>query len=432
MSTAANKYYLLKIAVIIALVLLASESSFAQKRVYWIHGYNENGEFWQRYRQDLTDASHRGSIIEWVSSKSIPDNARDNVKTRITGPAILIGHSAGGLVARKTRDFTSNVKAVVTVGTPNQGAGIVSSVKSKKYQNVVDLSLSNVSTSLLLSTDAIVSIICPVGTTAIVNKICSYVSLGAHSIFGIVVPIANIWLDDYLDDIANSYSSKAAFQDMDPSSSFISDLNKNTPAIPVINIYSAEDTWPLIRMWGSGDHRDDVVSMTNTSDKEYDTDKVNLVKTGVTTAKFLEWGHGLVSVGLAALSFWYPQYAASSLNNATAAISWANTSRYLEYDAHNRYSELIGAVHYEVRTYTTGALWWKKTVTKTVPVYETHDGLIANKDSKMDATKGNVKNISLTGINHLEMSAHPKMRSLLKSILSADGTTYSTAFNPNR
>ena len=408
-------------------------SGYAQKRVYWIHGYGENSAFWQRYRQDLTDDAHRGSSIYWSSLSSLSNSARDNVSSKITGPAVLVGHSAGGLVARKSRDYSTNVKAIVTVGTPNKGAGIVTSVKNKTYKNVLALAIANITSSLCNTSDAIISIVCPVGTTSIVSKICDYASLGVVGLFGVAVPIGSIWLNVELDKYLNDYyTSRPAFNDMDPNGAFIKEINKNAPSVPVINIFSAEDTWPLVHMWGSGDNRDSVVSMTNTSDNGYDQDIVKTVKQGITATKFLEWGHGIVSVGLAALSFWYPQYVASSISNAAAAVSWANTSRFLEYDVHNIYSEMIGAMHYETKTYTTGSLWWKKTYTKSVPVYETHDGLIANNHSKMDESKGNVKNILLTGINHLEMCAHPKMRSILKSILAADGTTYSSAFNPTK
>ena len=50
---------------------------------------------------------------------------------------------------------------------------------------------------------------------------------------------------------------------------------------------------------------------------------------------------------------------------------------------------MVGAFHLETRTYTSG--WWifKKTYTETVKVYEDHDGMITEKDAKLNKTNEN-------------------------------------------
>lgn len=119
--------------------------------------------------------------------------------------------------------------------------------------------------------------------------------------------------------------------------------------------------------------------------------------------------------------------------NFNAASKWASVRRFIEYDVHNDWSQIIGAVHYEKKTYTTGFLWWKKKHTKYVPVYENHDGFIPNKSSMMEASMGvNIRNREVKGVNHMEMSSHPDMRALFSDILNnSKQNGYEEAFDIN-
>ena len=413
-----------KIILVCLAALLSYVSLNAQKKVYWIHGYNDNHEVWQRYRSILTDSSHRGAEIDWYASDSLTVSAQD-VASTISSPAILIGHSAGGLVARKAVEYNSRIRAIITAGSPNKGAGIVSSVKNKSYRNIIGEASLKIQSCVSSSLAALASIIFPATS---ISSVIEPLRILVLSMIDIGV---NCWISQKLNDIEDDYTSDPSFQDMDPKGPFITGLNDNPNTVPIVSIYGAEDKWPLIRMWGSGENLDSLQSMTNTADNGYDTSKMGVWNGCISTCKYMEWGHGILGVGLAALSFWYPRFLSPAAYNATTALSWSNLARYLEYDIHNEYSEIIGAMHYETKTYTTGILWWKKKHTKTVPVYESHDGLIANKHSMMDSSGGAyVKNVEVKGVNHLEMGANATVRSLLNTILSGNNNEYPKTFSP--
>ena len=412
-----------KIILVCLAALLSYGSLNAQKKVYWIHGYNDNHEIWQKYRSVLTDSSHRGAEIDWYASDSLTVSAQD-VASTISSPAILIGHSAGGLVARKAVEYNSSIKGIITAGTPNLGAEIVAKVNDKSYRNVIRTASFKIENCATASLAALASIAWPLSLGDVIEPLRLLV-------FAVVDYKVAEWLYDLLDDIEHDYTIDPSFQDMNPKGHFIKELNSKRCSVPIVNIYGAEDKWPLIRLWGSGSNRSKVVSLTN-SDNGYDTDKMKTWEGYVNDCKYFEWGHGILGVGLTALAFWYPVCAPSAAYNAATALCWSNLARYLEYDIHNEYSEIIGAMHYETKTYTTGILWWKKKHTKTVPVYESHDGLIANKHSKMDSSNGvYVKNVELKGVNHLEMGANYKMRVLLQTILKSNGNEYPIVYNPN-
>ena len=286
-----------KIILVCLAALLSYGSLNAQKKVYWIHGYNDNHEIWQKYRSVLTDSSHRGAEIDWYASDSLTVSAQD-VASTISSPAILIGHSAGGLVARKAVEYNSRIKAIITAGSPNKGAGIVSSVKNKSYRNVIRTASLKIENCATASLAAFASIAWPLSLESIIEPL-------RLLIFTVVDYKVAEWLYDLLDDIEKEYKKDPSFQDMNPEGQFIKELNSKRCSVPIVNIYGAEDKWPLIRLWGSGSNRSKVVSMTN-SDNGYDTDKMKTWEGYVNDCKYFEWGHGILGVGLTALAFSIP------------------------------------------------------------------------------------------------------------------------------
>lgn len=84
----------------------------------------------------MSTPQYYGSKIDWKSRTRIPAIA-SQVNTRIAGRSVLIGHSTGGLVARSVQKINNNVKGIIIVGTPNQGAGVVASLNNRSYSHII-------------------------------------------------------------------------------------------------------------------------------------------------------------------------------------------------------------------------------------------------------------------------------------------------------
>jgi len=126
------------------------------------------------------------------------------------------------------------------------------------------------------------------------------------------------------------------------------------------------------------------------------------------------------------LGIFCPHYLAASALNFTAAASWTDTRRFIQYDVHNEWDSMIGAVHTDRIEKWHKILWVKWCDVSYVTVYEDSDGFIPNNSSKM--TGSNVTNIEVKGVNHLEMNSHPSMRQRLNEILKG---SRGNAFNYN-
>ena len=398
-------------------------------KVYWVHGLNDNNRFnWYVYEQALVAVRNQGTSIQWSSKYSLR-SASDNLNYYIgeevsyNKKAIVFGHSAGGLVARNAALMPdSKIRAVITAGTPNKGAGIVASIKSGKITNVVDKAMNMVKANLIISTNAI-ALIFPGISTSLLASI-NLVELGLTR--NVHVEVQNI-----IKEILKDYSSPAV-DDMDPSdrnNAFLKNLNDTSPTIPIINIYGNEDANRFVRLIGSALNKTKIDNYHDTTDKTYDEAKFpfyNGIVTGLAVIEGLHYGTGVAMSGLGFLNPWF--WAPAGLNFAAAA-SWTVTRRYIQYDIHNDWDSIIGATHIDRVENWHRFLWWKWCDVKYVTVYENSDGLVPNKSSIMDQKQGPyTRNIEVRGVNHLEMCRHPNMKLKLNEILN--GKIYDEAFNP--
>lgn len=202
------------------------------------------------------------------------------------------------------------------------------------------------------------------------------------------------------------------------------------PSIPVINIYGNENGNRLIRLAGTLYKRDYVNSSSNTTDVSYDESLMPTYNTLKTTGNTLQAIHYSVGAAIALGAIWAPYLWAASALNFTAGALWTDTTRYIQYDVHNEWDDIIGASHYETRYQYHQFLWWRWTTSYSVKIYENSDGFIPNKSSMMSGV--NVRNVEIQGVNHLEMNSHKEMRNRLNSILnSQEGVNkYGKVFNP--
>lgn len=422
-----------RIIFVICLTLMTM-SIHAQKKVYWIHGFNESSTFWERYRTTITPYN-MGKEIQWYSSITMKDNAEYvnfDIRNDSKSPSILIGHSAGGLISRSVQKLNDNVKGIITVGTPNKGAGIADALKNNSLNNVGEDAINRIEDALEVGSLATASSVTSF-FTPVTKLITSLISAGVVDVNGIA-DIGQSLANKYIDEMKSSFLKSSATADLLPSSDYLKNLNSSKASVPIINIYGNEYEKRLVRIASSAYYKDSAISLSNVNDKQFDDKFNNIYKSalGIFTAlESLHYTRGTID---AILGIFYPPYLSVSSMNFNAASKWASVQRFIEYDVHNDWSQIIGAVHYEKKTYTTGFLWWKKKHTKYVPVYENHDGFIPNKSSMMEASMGvNIRNREVKGVNHMEMSSHPDIKKLLREILfpSQTNNEYHANFNIN-
>lgn len=179
-----------------------------------------------------------------------------------------------------------------------------------------------------------------------------------------------------------------------------------------VRVHGNEDDNRLVRIAGTALHKYE--NDTNTTDNCYDESAFQYYNAALNTSSTFEILHYAAGTTTAVLGIFCPYYLASSALNFSAAASWTDTRRFIQYDAHNEWDSMIGAVHTDRIEKWHKILWVKWCDVSYVTVYENSDGFIPNNSSKM--TGSNVTNIEVKGVNHLEMNSHPSMRRLLQDI----------------
>lgn len=412
--------------ILILSVCLTTLGAYAQKDVYWIHGLNETSEFWGNYSLDISK-SYTGADIDWTQGERISDIATD-VNNTIKSYSwrnkhILVGHSTGGLIARSVQKQNSNVKGIVTVGTPNQGASVVKSLNNKAYSCIIDETVGKIEYSVIRSYNAAVKCAPPISWFA------GWIT---GSIFGVAVNLSKAYINKVVDELDStletSFTNSATVQDMLPGSSYLQGLKSHT-TVPIVNLYGQEDQWQAIRIAGSLANQDKIQDSTYVGEN-YDDYFFDEMQTVQGTIDEIAHVHDEVYQALKWPAILMPWIWGTRELVLSAKHEWLGVGRYVDHDIHNKYTELIGAVRYETRTYTTGWWLWKKTHYETVPIYGTHDGLISNFDSEMDTNEGiSVHNVPLPGVNHMEMNGHKSVKDEREQILTSG--KYNRTFQQN-
>lgn len=405
-------------SLLVGALLFLNVVAWGQNKVYWVHGLGDDENTWDTYKSALVPESNQGTSIRWEKSQSLSVatstlHAKISSEVPSTGKAIVFGHSAGGLIARRAAQINGKIRAVITAGTPNHGADVAKAMSNQALNNVSDKARGKATASLSQSIRAIGSVLPGLGL-----PICSLIS----SATDLVSELLQIFLiEEKIEELKSDFSVPAV-SDMHPDLSrnaFLRSLNASSPSVPVINLYGKEDDNKLVRIAGTYMHKKENDSPENTADACYDETLLKTYDGVLVTCSALGVAHSVTAAALGVLSFWCPYYCGASAMNLAAAVSWMDTERYIQYDVHNDWDSIIGAVHTESIEQWHRFLWRRWCTVKYVTVYEDSDGFIPKKRSMMDESKGpNTRNYELKGVNHLEMNSHPLMRRRLIEILS--------------
>lgn len=414
------------------IILIYSVSLSAQNKVFWIHGLNDSSYSWIRYKNMMCPTENQGNNIDWDSDKpidtiSVQLNKQINKEISINY-AILFGHSTGGNIARSASFNNSRIRAIITAGAPNNGAPIVNSIKEGKVEDLYNKCISKIKGAANTSAHAFgaaIFSIPPVYTPVTMDLVSKAVEKKVRKFLP----------SEFSIDSLKKMLTKSA-EDLHTESKYIKDLNSRKSNIPIINIYGNEEEKRFLRLAGSLSNLDKISNPNDTSETVYDESLFETYNEVIANLSEVENKHRnaaniLTGVGV----ILNPALLLSIGEIRKAANEWGEIKRYVEYDLDNDWSTLIGAVHYEERSYTTGTWFWKKTHYYQVPIYENSDGFIPNKCSIMLPKSGeNIINIEAVGVNHLEMNRHPVMEQLIRDILHTGEKTdnkYEKVFNPS-
>lgn len=412
--------------------------------VYWIHGLYEDALFWKDFCEEITpdngicleyDSDHPGGAagIAAELNRLISDDKE----------AVLIGHSAGGLIARSIMNMNSNVTAVITVGTPNKGAGIVASVRSEGYMSIVNQILNNTNSALdnvehgldeaqqflfWQVSDKLREAVNDAAIIRVLNDILDDFDKGTIS----------AWVDE-------NYNSPL-FYDMDSNSTYLSTLNSYSlkSGQKLYCIDGQEDNGQLYRLLGTAANMDRIKD--SGSRMTYDTE---LTENGGAVYELLAYmQEGIDACNSARDQIWWHL---GHIGNAYEAFGSAIHNLeylrdYLDTYIHSDWSDEIGAYHYELQLVTiptiggSGGLISGGTDSgnkggynsgngggtnvevgveytqewRTIKVSDPHDGLIGLATSSTRDTDGYRTDVA--GVNHMEMGSHQAMFDAIKGI----------------
>lgn len=412
--------------------------------VYWIHGLYEDALFWKDFCEEVTP--NNGTCLEYDSDH--PGGAAGiaaelNKLISDEKEAILIGHSAGGLIARSIMQMNSNVTAVITVGTPNKGAGIVASVRSEGYMSIVNQILNNANSALDNAESAL-------------NEAQQFLFLQWSEVIrnfineAAYVRVLNKMIDDFdrstISKWVDENYNSPLFYDMDSNSNYLRTLN-SYPLKSGQKLYcidGQEDKGQLYRLLGTAANMDRIKG--SGSRATYDTELTQSGGAVYELLAYIQEGIDICYMGHDEIEkrwTWGHIGRASDLL-VSAAHDLEYLRDYLDTYIHSDWSDEIGAYHYEqelvtipippiigggsteldpggntgggLGTFNPGISTGGYTQEwRTIKVSDPHDGLIGLTASSTRDTDGyDGYRTDVAGVNHMEMGSHQAMLDVIE------------------
>lgn len=414
---------------------LWAQDSSQDKEVLLIHGLNSSASFWNTFVNDLEDEGYEWYAPSYNSSHS---NGASGIASDIFNTyfpmdnGVLVGHSAGGLIARSImRSHQDDVLGVITVGTPNYGAGIISSMQDASYISFIDDIVNQAENTLTTTYESFFQVTWPL--LSFIKPILDILYYEKVSYFNQLIE-TGVYpaLMEYIDE---TYLQLQLVEDMEPSSSYLTNLNSSLRT-PLHTIAGAEDPWQLYRLMGTAIDGNDMSLIQNGGAlRQLQSFIISMINI-----------HNCVYDGSKWVAFLMPWVWITRESVNTSRRNWEDLQRLLEVDIHTRWAEQIGAYHFEERVVTVpiyetsinpggedpgtgsggngnqevigevgGIIGYREEV-RTVKINDDHDGLIGTASALWETPAAGVKTHIVQGVNHLEMGTHDLM---LQYILNA-------------
>ena len=407
----------------------------------WLHGLNDNYNCWKVYDNAFTPGiSSRPGYSSNNSIANIANSVWNNNYLSYRSDIILIGHSLGGLIAREIESKKySNVKAIITIGTPHQGAYVENAIAQGKQHEFVSSLSNKFAIGLSASTAALVGPFWPVQAGVIVV------------IDGTIMVVTNKVLVPYIESQMADGSLQSE-KDMQVGSTYMNTASARKVNVPILCFAAEEDRWSVARLAYCASNKDKLNSdATLNSDGSYDKTGYNYLQAAQTGCYTLSGIHAGCAAGALALGWWNPWGWWAAGVNTAAGIYWLTTGNYLNNGLDYDYSVLLGSYAYEQRsycyqkmvcpqaplpyepvkgkqniiappTYSTDDCYYETVCeTRTVAIPCAHDGTVSTYTQQLDKSKGtNViwATSTIKGVNHMEEFNHYKTRKEFDDVLN--------------
>lgn len=406
----------------ILFVLIGSFAQAQNRPAHWLHGLNDDADLWKIYGPLFQNEREMTSNTpNYYNNNGVLD-ATNRVRNLVprNNQNFLIGHSLGGLVAREYERQTGSANAILTIGTPNEGAYVANNVRNGKARITIDNAIGDM-------------IAGPYAQSK--NTLLSVMS--NLSSFNIITYWANKKIEEFTEEALLGVISKKvnikdtrSMEDLSVGSTYITGLNAANRNVAIANIVCEENDHAALRMGNAfiRPPQDASLHSYEDNDLKQDVDKLHDIY------KALRIYHDV-------RKFTFPlRYG----HHDRMANRWQRGEDFMDDQLEPDYASIIGAVRREARTSTQwvetctsgdcgsgggpmliddagcfelipigdewdlNCTWTQKQVTTYVTIVEKHDGLVTEGTQRLDGVPDD-RVYSAVGVNHMEVGNHPEM-----------------------
>ncbi len=304
------------------------------KNTYWVHGLNDTTTAWQHYATIFEAERRMNSSRPFYPSSSGIATSTSTLSGSIpvNSQNIGIGHSMGGLVLRNldriSPSSSRKINALITVGTPNSGAGIANSFEDNSLYSASQKACNDLGAGPLTELFGIpwnvatLSFASAIGANLTTNRICELF-------------ITN----DLLSQYAGSAQARA---DLKMGSPLLSQIDNYSSSIPRLSMIAQENSPVHWRLLSSTITR----NSTNPSDQ--------LLPDAITGVEVIYNGFFVArtagTIVNAILGFINPVLFVKAAINANKAVQWKKGVDWLN-DSETIWNGLTKSSRLELETY---------------------------------------------------------------------------------
>ncbi len=424
--------------IFITTILLSIISIASANNYVWLHGMNDAYNCWKIYDEAFTPGiSDRFYYVCDTSISVIASRRNYNYTTSryetMYGKKdmILIGHSMGGIVAREIEyNHRSNVKGIITIGTPHEGAMVLNELNNGGANLLSKKVIKKAKNSVQASIAAISSIIFGFSNSNFLNGlISSSLIVGLDVADYLLMPTVEQSIEDQKKGM--NINSKG-IQDMVKGSPYMQTIASRKVNVPILTFACEEDRWALARTGYCASTKtspDKPLSNkyrlqtepTLNSAGNFDMGGYNQLKDINNTCYIIGGGHAVLATAAFALGFTYPKFFYTATMNGIASGFWFDAALYIDNGLDYDNAVLVGAYHDEIKEikFKLFGKWYVIPISR-IRVPEPHDGIVPVNSQLLPYERGTRvihANTTIKGVNHMEQFNHPKTRAEFKKAI---------------
>lgn len=386
------KRFILLLSFIVGLTTAVYSQS---SQVSFIHGLGDNATVWNPIANQLSaDFDFVRDDVTYNSNDAISTSASS---VFIPSGTVSVAHSLGGLLARDylRQGGTNQMKALITVGTPNLGAPAAENVQNGVIAAVIGGWIEDLAAGPAASLGSL-------GGRQFAEQVLEeigYVQDGSAQLLNA--------------KLQSLYGQQASVNDMKPGSSFLSTLNS-----------SPNSTLPSARYAIFGNESASGLEYVRLAESA-NNDRQTPIESGV----YVRYHRGLSAFYAAGTSFYsilsarYFYLYATSDTTDPLYFSYYDNAVYFATLARQWFRGFLSLVYYQQRDwdkYVVGVNYYSGSICGNSPnCKDANDGLltaISQSPSFFNKSDNIERRLPAIGANHLEETAHPAVRQRLKQV----------------